>query len=64
MLIIKPRIKLILSVVILSNDLEHQYQIVMAEKCIEACLDSLERGMYHTVLNNDRVFDEMKDCSN
>ena len=33
------------SVVILSNDLDRQYDIIMDENCIEACLESLENGI-------------------
>ena len=32
-------------VVILSNDLDRQYDIIMDENCIEACLESLENGI-------------------
>ena len=42
------------SVVILSNNLEHQYQKVMQEKCIEACLDSLENDL-HKNFGNGRT---------
>jgi len=34
-----------LIVVILSNDLDRQYDIIMDENCIEACLESLENGI-------------------
>ena len=30
---------------ILSNDLDRQYDIIMDENCIEACLESLENGI-------------------
>merc|ERR1712106_917687 len=43
-----------LIVVILSNNLEHQYQKVMQEKCIEACLDSLENDL-HKNFGNGRT---------
>ena len=35
-----------LVVVILSNNMEHQYKTVIQEGCIEACLDLLENGTY------------------
>ena len=36
---------IIFLVVILSNDLDRQYDIIMDENCIEACLESLENGI-------------------